>query len=136
MNDSKDVSLSEALQFIRHEYLTSLGSNEKDLSPTQICDSMNDVYKSQLKAMHHLGKGIQSFLTSNYDFLRGDVKKIADDIKLHFLQISFLNRQHEQSQKKVAFFESELYTLMSNQSRLVTAVERNLELNNEIGPMI
>ena len=53
------VSLSKALKFIREEYLISLGSNAKTLSPTEVYGAINDIYKGQLKALHYLGKGFK-----------------------------------------------------------------------------
>lgn len=60
LNGSAEFTFDEALQFLRQEYLTILGSNAKDLSPSQIYEAINDVYKSHIKSMHQFGKGIDS----------------------------------------------------------------------------
>ncbi|KAK1404414.1 hypothetical protein POM88_004019 [Heracleum sosnowskyi] len=64
LDAKRTLKLKDALAFLREEFLTSLGSNAKDLSPAAIYDVVNDVYKNQLKALHYLGKGLQSEISS------------------------------------------------------------------------
>lgn len=59
------VTLEDALSHTRQEYLTSLGSIAQNLSPTQIYETVNEVYKPQLKSLHQIGKGIQITLDSH-----------------------------------------------------------------------
>lgn len=59
LSHSKTVTLEDVLHELRQEYLTSLGSNFKALSPPALYDALNEVYKSNIKHLHQLGKGIQ-----------------------------------------------------------------------------
>lgn len=84
-----EVTFKEVLQSLRQEYLTALEFNAKDLSPTEIYEAL--VYKSQLKSIHQLGKGIDSFITEKSTTLEEEVKKIVDDIRMNFPKITSLN---------------------------------------------
>ena len=47
LDASAQVSMPEALQSIREDYLTSVGPICKDNSPADIADAVNEAYKSQ-----------------------------------------------------------------------------------------
>ena len=64
LDANEKVTMPEAFQSLREEYLTSVGPMYKDNSPTHIVDAVNEAYKSQLKANHQIGKGIAHELTS------------------------------------------------------------------------
>ena len=64
LNAAENVTMPEALQYLREEYLTSVGPVCKDNSHAHIVDAVNEAYKSQLKAQHHICKWIAHELSS------------------------------------------------------------------------
>lgn len=62
LNASIPVSMNDALQVFKQEYLTSLGSSANELAPEKIYDTINESFKAQLKFNHHLEKVVASEL--------------------------------------------------------------------------
>ena len=59
LDQADKVTMKDTLQFLREEYLTSVGPICKDNSPAHIDDVVNEEYKLQLKAPHYIGKRIK-----------------------------------------------------------------------------
>ena len=45
LSSISEVSMKGALEFLREDYLTTLGSNAKDLSPMEVYEAVNEAYK-------------------------------------------------------------------------------------------
>ncbi|KAL8120172.1 hypothetical protein AgCh_017348 [Apium graveolens] len=64
IEDELTVKMGEALQEIREDYLVILGSNDKDLTPVDVYEAINNAAKVQLKSMNYLGKWIKAILSA------------------------------------------------------------------------
>ena len=58
LDENAKVTIPEALQYLREEYLTSVGPICKENSPAHVDEAVNEAYKSQLKANHQFEKGL------------------------------------------------------------------------------
>lgn len=87
LNGDITAMLDEVLGSFIEEYLTSLSSNAKNLSPSELYEAIHDVYKSQLKTLHQLGKGISSSLQDHTEVIQHKMKKIVDEVLLKFLEM-------------------------------------------------
>ena len=92
LDASAQVSIPEALQSLREEYLTSIGPLCKDNSPVEIVDAVNEAYKSQIKANHQLGKRIEHKLYSIASNTNTGFRNISTRMDVDAAKISALER--------------------------------------------
>ena len=131
-----EFSFKDVLRDIRQEYLTALGSNSKNLSPQDVYDAVNEAYKSNLKHMHQLGKGLYHHLKAHRDDVSQEIKQFADRVEARFPQINTLQMQHDRDRKKMANVETDLFALKKTQERLASVIEQQVNLNTDVYPMI
>ncbi|KAL8109563.1 hypothetical protein AgCh_025610 [Apium graveolens] len=76
---SKTVTSVTGEKF-REEYITILGSNARSLTPQEVYDAINEVYKAQIKAFHNFGKALKITLNGYQDKVMKMVREKMDQI--------------------------------------------------------
>ena len=119
MDANVDVSMPEALQPLREEYLTSVGPIGKDNPPTVIADTVNKAYKLQIKENHQMVKGIAKELNSiesiTYTCFRNIIKRMDDDSA----KIVVVERTCGDLKKKVGTLDSTISSFQKHQIKMV-----------------
>ena len=118
------AKMPNALKYLRQEYMTSVGPLCKDNSLAHIVDVVNEAYKSQLKANHHLGKGISSELSSMEIIMDKALMDVKDKMTLDDAKMTTLERTNGDLKRKVGTLEPTI-------SKLTTAQEKMVELMKE-----
>ena len=111
LDASAKVTMLEALQNLREEYLTYVGPLCKDNSPAEIADAVNEAYKSQIKANLQLGKDIEHELHSIASNTYTSFMNISKRLDTDAAKISALERTCGDLKKKVGTLDSSLITL-------------------------
>ena len=105
------VRILYALQYLREENLTFVGPLCKNNSPAHITDAVNRAYKSQLKANHHLGKGISFKISSLEMIMDKKVREVKDNMTFDDSNLTALERTNGDLKRKVGTLESTISNL-------------------------
>ena len=136
LNSMTDESMEDALKFFIQEYLTSLGSNAKTPSATEVFDAVNDVYKAQLKAIHYLGKGFKSEIES----VRRDTTHKVNKLKLQyasdFPKVDGIFKQLRDEKMKTEKLDGSIVTISSAISKITNQVTQQISQNNEANALV
>ena len=119
LDASETVTIPEALQYLRGEYLTYVRSICRDNSPYHIVDAFNEAYKSQLKARHHFGKGIAHELSSIEEITEKGLRTITDKMTLDASKLTSLERTNDDLKKKVGTLETTISDLKTAHDNMV-----------------
>ncbi|KAK1355880.1 hypothetical protein POM88_049136 [Heracleum sosnowskyi] len=123
LDSKRTVNLKDALAFVREEYLTSLGSNAKDLSPVAIYEAVNDVYKNQLKALHYLGKGLQSEISSLQEETDRSLTKLRNSYLSDFPKVDGILKEVQKTTTNVSMMDVTLAMVTDNIKKLASTLE-------------
>ena len=96
-----------------------IGPIFKDNSPGHIADAVNEAYKSQLKAHHHLGKGLAHELSSIERITYKGFRSITNKFTLDDSRLSALERTSGDLKKKVGTLDSTISKLTTNQEKML-----------------
>ncbi|KAK1394471.1 hypothetical protein POM88_013527 [Heracleum sosnowskyi] len=123
LDAKRTLKLKDALAFVREEYLTSLGSNAKDLSPVAIYEAVNDVYKNQLKALHYLGKGLQSEISSIQEETDRSLTKLRNSYLSDFPKVDGILKEVQKTSTNVSMMDVTLAMVTDNIKKLASTLE-------------
>ncbi|KAK1399488.1 hypothetical protein POM88_009351 [Heracleum sosnowskyi] len=123
LDSKRTVNLKDALAFVREEYLTSLGSNAKDHSPVAIYEAVNDVYKNQLKALHYLGKGLQSEISSIQEETDRSLTKLRNSYLSDFPKVDGILKEVQKTSTNVSMMDVTLAMVTDNIKKLASTLE-------------
>ncbi|KAK1379297.1 hypothetical protein POM88_026041 [Heracleum sosnowskyi] len=123
LDAKRTLKLKDALAFLREEFLTSLGSNAKDLSPAAIYDAVNDVYKNQLKALHYLGKGLQSEISSIQEETDRSLTKLRNSYLSDFPKVDGILKEVQKTSTNVSMMDVTLAMVTDNIKKLASSLE-------------
>ncbi|KAK1379317.1 hypothetical protein POM88_026061 [Heracleum sosnowskyi] len=123
LDAKRTLKLKDALAFVREEYLTSLGSNAKDLSPVAIYEAVNDVYKNQLKALHYLGKGLQSEISSIQEETDRSLTKLRNSYLSDFPKVDGILKEVQKTSTNVSMMDVTLAMVTDNIKKLASTLD-------------
>ncbi|KAK1389973.1 hypothetical protein POM88_018151 [Heracleum sosnowskyi] len=127
VDGKRTVKLKEALAFLREDYLTALGSNAKSLSPAEIYDAVNEVYKSQLKAMHFLEKGLQSEISTIKEETEHSLVQLRNTYLSDFPKVDGILKELRKTNQTVSSMDLSLALVTDNLKRMSTKLENQLQ---------
>ncbi|KAK1356458.1 hypothetical protein POM88_049714 [Heracleum sosnowskyi] len=136
LDGKRTVKLKEALAFIREDYLTALGSNAKGLSPAEIYDAVNDVYKSQLKAMHFLGKGLQSEISTIQEETAHSNAQLKNCFLSGFPKVDGILKEVQKTASNVTTMACTLAMVSDNVKKLSTKLDNQVQANINSNSML
>ena len=121
------VSMPEALQSLREEYMTSIGPICKENSPTVIVDAVNEAYKSQIKANHQMGKGIAKELNTTESIIDTSFRNLIKRMDDNSAKIFSVERTCGDLKKKVGTIDSTISTLQKQQTKMVDLMKEQVD---------
>ncbi|KAK1379255.1 hypothetical protein POM88_025999 [Heracleum sosnowskyi] len=136
LDAKRTLKLKDALAFLREEYLTSLGSNAKDLSPAAIYDAVNDVYRNQLKALHYLGKGLQSEISSIQEATDRSLTHLRNSYLSDFPKVDGILKEIQKTNSTVNMMDLSLAMVTDNIRKLATTLENQVKANINSNAML
>ncbi|KAK1365721.1 hypothetical protein POM88_041282 [Heracleum sosnowskyi] len=136
LDAKRTLKLKDALAFLREDYLTSLGSNAKDLSPAAIYDAVNDVYRNQLKALHYLGKGLQSEISTIQEATDRSLTQLRNSYLSDFPKVEGILKEIQKTNSTVNMMDLSLAMVTDNIRKLATTLENQAKANINSNAML
>ncbi|KAK1394320.1 hypothetical protein POM88_013376 [Heracleum sosnowskyi] len=136
LDGKRTFKLKETLSFLREDYLTALGSNAKGLSPAEIYDAVNDVYRSQLKAMHFLGKGLQSEISTIQEETAHSVAQLKNCFLSDFPKVDGILKEVQKTASNVTKMDCTLAMVSDNMKKLSTKLDNQVQANINSNSML
>ena len=97
---------------------------------------MNEVYKTQLKAIHYLGKGFRSEIES----VRRDTSHKVIELKLQyatdFPKVDGIFKKVKEEKRKIEKLDGSIATMSSTISKLTNQITLQIAQNNEANAMV
>ncbi|KAL8131777.1 hypothetical protein AgCh_007632 [Apium graveolens] len=133
LNKDYNLEMEGVLAKFRKDYLIILGRNAKALTPAEVYDAINEVFKAQLKAFHLFGKALELRLIGHEDRVRKLLNERMDEI-IHS-QVKFTSKfQHFADQIKrldLTTMEKDVKNLRQSFIALHEVVQQQITSSND-----
>ncbi|KAK1362151.1 hypothetical protein POM88_046625 [Heracleum sosnowskyi] len=136
LSEDAPVDLEAALRDIRQDYLTSIESIPKDITPAQVFSVMNKHHKFHIRSLHQVSKGFLQALESHQEIVKGGMLTAHTELFKKFLIISNLNTQNNANTRKFLALDTEVSLLKTRQKEFTESIERLLKFNTDVPAMI
>ncbi|KAK1372237.1 hypothetical protein POM88_028430 [Heracleum sosnowskyi] len=133
---SSNLAQATLSQCLGEDYLTNLGSNAKSLSPAEVYDTVNEVYKNQLKALHYLGNGPQSEISSIKEETYQSLTKLKNTYLSDFPKVDGIQKEVQKTAQQVTKMDCTLALVTDNLKKLSTKLENQVQSNINSNSMI